>query len=197
MNSPVLDNGVAQGSVDKTIRRVGSTIRFRRKQINMTLNELSDSTGVSVSMLSMLERGLAGASIGTLVAVASALGLQMHDLFEHGAGAVASPVVRKGEQTEVQTSEGVIRRLAHHAAEQGLEIAVNEYEPGTASGERLIHHVGHEYGVVISGTLHVDLDGQVHVLGPGDAIRYDSATPHRIANRGRSRARAVWVNLAN
>lgn len=197
MDSPILDNLAAPNAVDKTIRRVGLTIRFRRKQIGMTLNELSENTGVSVSMLSMLERGVASGSIGTLVAVASALGLQMYDLFEHDDGASVSPVVRKDQQAEIQTSEGVVRRLAHHAAEQGLEIAVNEYEPGTASGERLIHHVGHEYGVVVSGTLHVELDGQVHVLGPGDAIRYDSTTPHRIANRGRSKARAVWVNLAN
>ncbi len=182
-------------AADETIRKVGSTIRARRKQVNMTLNDLAESTGVSVSMLSMLERGVAGASIGTLVAVASALRLQMHDLFDHPETDEVSPVTPRAAQTEVETSEGVVRRIAHHAADRGLEMAVNEYAPGTASGDKPVHHGGREYGIVISGSLTVELDGTSYKLRAGDAISYDSSTPHRIANEGRSPARAVWVNL--
>lgn len=163
----------------------------------MTLNELSERTGVSISMLSMLERGVAGASIGTLVAVASALRLQMHDLFEVDAEAERSPLVKREDQTEVLTGEGVLRRLVHHSNADGLEMVVNEYEPGTASGDRPLHHEGREFGVLISGSLTVELAGVSYRLRPGDAITYDSTTPHRIRNEGRSKARAVWVNLSS
>lgn len=182
-------------AADETIRVVGQRIRQRRKGVGMTLNDLADRTGVSVSMLSMLERGLAGASIGTLVAVSSALGVQMRDLFELSHDAEDSPVVRLEEQTEVETAEGVHRRLAHQAQEQGLEVAVNEYAPGTSSNDKPTRHDGVEYGVVLEGLITVQLGDASYVLHPGDAIRYDSTVPHKIANTNGAPARAVWVNL--
>lgn len=183
-------------AADETIRVVGERIRQRRKRIGMTLNDLADRTGVSVSMLSMLERGLAGASIGTLVAVSSALGVQMRDLFEQaGADESDSPVIRLEEQTEVETAEGVHRRLAVQAQDQGLEVAVNEYAPGTSSNDQPTHHEGMEYGVVIEGSITVELGDKTYVLHPGDAIHYDSTIPHKIANANSTLARAVWVNL--
>jgi len=178
-----------------TITRVGARIRARRKAEGLTLNDVAASTGVSVSMLSMLERGLAGASIGTLVAVASALHMQMYDLFEEPQYDGPEPVTRRDEQPQIETAEGVLRRLAHHSHEDGLEMAINEYEPHTASSEQATHHEGREFGIVLSGSLLIELDGVEHALRPGDAITYDSSVPHRIVNPGRSRARAVWVNL--
>lgn len=196
MKLPTLaESGHVTNAADSTIRQVGALIRTRRKSIDMTLNELADRTGVSVSMLSMLERGVAGASIGTLVAVASALRVQMHDLFDYAVEVESSPLIRRADQTEVETGEGVLRRVAHHSAAQGLEMAINEYAPHTASGDKPVHHDGREYGVVIAGALTVELDGVSYKLGIGDAISYSSATPHRITNHGRTKARAVWVNL--
>lgn len=102
---------------DATIRRIGVVIRHRRNERGLMLNGLADRTGVSVSMLSMLERGAAGASIGTLVAVASALQMQMNDLFVQDRNQT-SPVTLRNEQTQVQTGEGVLRRIAHHASKR-------------------------------------------------------------------------------
>jgi transcriptional regulator with XRE-family HTH domain len=184
-----------QAGADATIRRVGARIRTRRKELGLTLNELAERTGVSISMLSMLERGVAGASIGTLVAVASALHLQMHDLFEVADESSQSPLIRREDQTEVVTGEGVLRRLLHHSRNDGVEVVMHEYEPGTASGDRPLHHEGREFGVLLSGSLTVEVDGVSHRLRPGDAIAYDSTRPHRIANVGRGKARAVWVNV--
>lgn len=180
---------------DETIRLIGKRIRARRKQMGLTLNSLSERTGVSVSMLSMLERGLAGGSIGTLVAVSSVLGVQMRDLFETGDDGVTSPVTRLVDQTVVEMVEGVHRRISHDAREHGLEIVVNEYAPGTSSNDKPSHHEGVEYGVVIEGSLVVELGDRRFELQVGDAIHYESTVPHRIANVDGDVARAVWVNL--
>lgn len=180
---------------DATIRQVGARIRERRKQLGLTLNEVAERTGVSISMLSMLERGVAGASIGTLVAVASALHLQMHDLFEVAAESEHSPLIRREEQTEVVMGEGVLRRLVHRSRPDGIEMVLHEYEPGTVSADEPLHHEGREFGVLLSGSLTVELDGVSHRLRPGDAIAYDSTRPHRMVNPGRGKARAVWVGV--
>ena len=78
---------------------------------------------------------------------------------------------------------------------RGLEIAVNEFAPGGSSADSPLHHGGYEYGMLLEGELSVTLDGETHVLAPGDMISYDSTIPHRIENTGQVTARAVWVNL--
>lgn len=182
---------------EETVRRVGAVVREARTQRRLTLNELASQTGVSVSMLSMLERGVASPSIGTLVSVASALGLHMSELFGGMEGSDANPVRRVDDQVSFESEEGALRRVVHTDLGRGVEVCVNEYEPGTSSSGNPVHHGGTEYGVVLSGSLTVTLDGVDHVLRPGDGITYSSQVPHRIANAGRTRARAVWVNLDN
>jgi transcriptional regulator with XRE-family HTH domain len=185
----------SEATASATISGVGARIRVRRRELGLTLNEVSERTGVSVSMLSMVERGVAGASIGTLVAVVSALGVHMYDLFEDKRARPESPVTRKHDHPEVMTSEGVLRRLVHHSRPDGLELALNEYEPGTASGDAAVHHNGHEFGMLLSGTLTIELDGVEHPMRPGDSIAFDSTVPHRFVNTGRGKARAIWVNI--
>lgn len=182
-------------AAEQTMLLVGARIRAMRLRQQMTLRDVAERTGVSVSMLSMLERGVSTASVGTLVAVASALGVHMYDLFAHRDGADGSPVTRLSEQTVVRLGEGTTRRVAHNDAVAGLELAINEYDVDGASGPSATHHDGREFGVLISGQLTVELDGQSHVLEPGDVIAYSSDRPHRIANTGTERAVAVWVNL--
>ncbi|MCW2906454.1 MAG: puuR 2 [Actinomycetia bacterium] len=180
---------------DETVRAVGASIRAARKRRRLTLQELAERTGVSVSMLSMLERGVASPSIGTLVSVSSALGLHMAQLFQDPAAEPPSPVRRLADQVTVQAAEGVSRRLVHTDLDNDLEMVVNEYEPGTSSAAAPVHHDGLEFGLIISGNLTVRLGDVEYVLGAGDGISYDSTTPHVLTNRGPAKARAVWINV--
>jgi transcriptional regulator with XRE-family HTH domain len=191
-NSGTKSGGTA---ADQTIAMVGARVRTLRSRQGLTLKDVADRTGVSVSMLSMLERGVATASVGTLVSVASALGVHMYDLFDHPSGEDVSPVTPLEAQTVMRTSEGATRRVAHHDMLAGLELAVNTYDVGGASGPVATHHDGREFGVLISGSLTVEIEGEVHTLRPGDVIAYNSTRPHRIANGGDDQAVAVWVNL--
>ncbi|GAA1022064.1 DNA-binding protein [Acrocarpospora pleiomorpha] len=184
-----------QASADETMVQVGAKIRALRSRQGLTLKDVAERTGISVSMLSMLERGVSSASVGTLVSVASALGSHMYDLFDRPESKREHPVTRLGEQIVVHTAEGVTRRVAHNDTRAGVEMAVNAYTPGSASGPRATHHGGREFGVVISGALAVELDGDSHLLEPGDVISYASARPHRIVNVGTTEATAVWINI--
>jgi transcriptional regulator with XRE-family HTH domain len=185
-----------QSDAYETLLVVGTSVRIARKRHRMTLQDLSDRTGVSVSMLSMLERGTASPSIGTLVSVSAALGLHMAQLFQDPSAEGASPVRRLTDQVVIEAAEGVSRRLVHTDVEHDLEMAVNEYEPGSSSAVSPVHHDGLEFGLVLSGALTVRLDDVDYVLEPGDGISYSSDTPHVFANNGSTKVRAVWINVA-
>ncbi len=63
---------------------IGRAIRDARKRQDLTLKQLARRTGLSVSLLSQIERAESSASISSLYKIASALGLRMAELFgEH------------------------------------------------------------------------------------------------------------------
>lgn len=182
-------------SAGDAITLIGTRIRDVRTMKGMPLRALAEATGLSMSMLSLVERGKTSPSIGTLIAICSALDVHMADLLAPVNLVRASPVSRAEDQTVVQTRAGVERRILRDDRANGVEIAINQYAPGTGSNPVPIHHEGFEYGIVLDGQLTVELDGKIHTLKPGDLISYDSARSHRIWNHGSRKARALWVNL--
>lgn len=62
-------------------RAIGRTIRESRKTQELTLKQLARRTGLSVSLLSQIERAESSASISSLYKIASALRLKMAELF--------------------------------------------------------------------------------------------------------------------
>jgi transcriptional regulator with XRE-family HTH domain len=174
---------------------IGRNIRQLRVEKGMTLQALADLTGLSPSMLSLLERGRTGPSIGTLVVVASALGAQTSDLLGRLEGGLEDPVSRAADQRAFQTSAGVTRRILKQDQARGIEIAINDYRPGTSNAATAHGHEGFEYGLVLQGLMEVALNGQSYTLKPGDMISYPSPQPHRFTNVGKCRARTLWINL--
>jgi transcriptional regulator with XRE-family HTH domain len=185
---------VSVGRTD-VLKTIGKAVRRLRAEKGLTLQVLSKRSNLSVSMLSLIERGKAGPSIGSLVVLASVLEVEMTDLLGNGAPKEDKLVSRSKDQKSVQTSDGVTRRIVKTDPTHGLEIAINEYDASTASSPRPVKHEGFEYGMVLQGELQVTVDGAKHVLLPGDLISYPSTHPHRIANTSSKRARAVWINL--
>ena len=61
---------------------LGNVIRDRRKGQKLTLQQMSDKTGVSLGYLSQIELGKNSASIETLYRICLALGMKMSDLFQ-------------------------------------------------------------------------------------------------------------------
>ena len=62
-------------------RVIGETIRGLRKDRNLTLKQMARRTGLSVSLLSQIERAESSASISSLYKIASALDVRIQDLF--------------------------------------------------------------------------------------------------------------------
>ena len=62
-------------------RTIGSTIRGLRKEKDLTLKQMATRTGLSVSLLSQIERAESSASISSLYKIAVALDSRIQDLF--------------------------------------------------------------------------------------------------------------------
>lgn len=184
-----------QAVSEVTNRRLGAEIRRLRLHQGMTLLDIATETGLSASMLSMLERGKTGVSVGSLVAVASALGVTVGDLFQPSTSPELS-LVRYDEQQELTIGPGVTRRVVQRSRAHGLEVASLLLAPGAHTGTELVSHEGQEIVVLRSGRLTVQIGGTRTELSSGDSIRLDAASPHRFANTGTEVADVLVVAMS-
>lgn len=73
--------GLARTPEEQLHRVIGDRIRNMRKDQKLTLKQMSKRTGLSVSLLSQIERAESSASIPSLYKIACALDARMQDLF--------------------------------------------------------------------------------------------------------------------
>lgn len=108
-------------------------------------------------------------------------------------GGPLPPIVRSGTRARIELSEGITWDRLTPSDEAGVEFLEIAYPVGATSGEKLSRHSGREYGLVLEGTLTVELGFQTYTISQGDSIAFDSSTPHRLVNLSESPVRAVWV----
>jgi transcriptional regulator with XRE-family HTH domain len=181
--------------MNQTLAAIGVRIRGARIARSMTLQALADISGLSPSMLSLVERGRASPSIGSLIVIASALGIAMSDLIVDDSSTAENAVVRQADQRVIETAQHVVRRLLREDRARAVSVAINEYAPKTGSAPAPLSHAGFEYGFVLEGELTVEIDGNTHHLEKGDLISYSSRRQHRIWNHGKRLTRTLWFNL--
>ena len=73
--------GLARTPEEQLHRVIGDTIRNLRKEKDLTLKQMAKRTGLSVSLLSQIERAESSASISSLYKIALALESRIQDLF--------------------------------------------------------------------------------------------------------------------
>ena len=73
--------GLARTPQEQLHRIIGDTIRTMRKERELTLKQMSRRTGLSISLLSQIERAESSPSISSLYKIAVALDSKIHDLF--------------------------------------------------------------------------------------------------------------------
>ncbi|WP_211754438.1 helix-turn-helix domain-containing protein [Nocardioides gansuensis] len=190
---------------------IGERIRAERGRRGLTVRGLAGDAGVSASLISQIETAKAQPSVSTLYAIATALGIGVEDLLSEGGdghpqagrddradvGGVrrrVGPVVRPGDLEPIELESGVTWELLGQVPGVHTEFLRVTYPPGasSSSSDRLMRHPGTEYGYLVSGELVLTLGFEEHVLRPGDAISFESRTPHCYRNRSDEPAVGIW-----
>jgi len=76
------DKGLLRNPDEKLLVTVGARIRTCRKDQDLTLKQVARRTGLSVSLLSQIERAESAASVASLYRITSALQTDMQSIFE-------------------------------------------------------------------------------------------------------------------
>jgi DNA-binding transcriptional MerR regulator/quercetin dioxygenase-like cupin family protein len=170
---------------------VGERLRRLRTRAHKTLKEVSETTGLSISFISALERGGSGASVASLRRLAGAYGVTMRELF--GADLEQSSPLVRGEDRPVMQWDNGVRFEEMASGEKVMDPSYIRVPPGAGS-EGFYSHNGEEFVYVISGVLFVELKDQgTYRVAPGDTLYFPSTTQHRWW-AGDGPVEAVYVN---
>lgn len=165
---------------------IGPNIRRRRQALGLSLDALAQSSGVSATMLSEVERAVKNPTVKLAYQIARALGCTLTDLLEEAPIRPVS-VVRAGERRRlIDPDSGVVRYgLAPELLGNHLEIAWYSIPPGQSSGELDANRPGVvELVTVLSGRLTFRRGGETHHLTAGDTITYGPQTTTEYCNDG-------------
>jgi transcriptional regulator with XRE-family HTH domain len=176
-----------------TEAQVGERLRAIRILRRRTLRDVAEAAGVSESFVSQLERGRSSASVATLQRLASALGVEISDLFTTN-GVPRPRVLRRDARQLLVWGHLGRKALLTPKPFHSLEVVAAEFEPGGSTGdEAYTHGDSEELLLVVRGRVHVQLETDIYDLGTGDSVQYRSSTPHRVSNPGDELAEVLFV----
>lgn len=207
--------GRRNGGTEPEYITIGDRLRQARLARAMSLRKLAQVLGVSPSLISQVETGRAKPSVNTLYALATELGISLDELLfvdappalpasgdetaprEEEMTLPRDPVQRAASRMSIRLGSGVVWERLTTESIRNVDFLYVTYEVGGASSpeNEYQRHSGQEWGYVLAGSLKVRIGFDEFVLGPGDAITFDSGTPHRLVNAGNEPVRAVWYVL--
>ena len=169
---------------------LGKKIKQMRNQLGLTQAELADRCELTKGYISQLENDLNSPSIATLTDILSALGSNLAEFFKEEAE--EKVVFTKEEFIEKDTDGVVWNWLIPNAQKNMMEPVLVELAEGVAtSGD--VPHEGEEFGYVLEGKIAIELGKKRYLCKKGEAFYYPASKPHCIINKGKGKAKFLWV----
>lgn len=156
-----------------------SVLRRLREQHEMTLADLSAASGVSVPVISKLERNQQSAELDTLYRLGRAFGMSTTDLL----ALTESPLAHRGEENTHRSGQFKFRQIRFANV-----VALLGTAPASSKVSRPeIHHDDTEVCWVLEGKLKLSLPHEECVLETGQCMQFDAIQQHTYESLADSR----------
>lgn len=181
-------------------KHIGERIKRLRLKKSMGLVELGRHAGLSASFLSQLETGRVVPTLRNLARIAMVFSKDLSYFFEPDPGAVFRIHRRKDRvkmpQTGAEPPAYFFESLGYLVPDRQMDPFFAEFVPLAGETEPAVHrHPGFEFLYVLEEGLELRHGDQRCVLGAGDAVYFDSNTPHSYQCAGGKPAGAIIVTM--
>jgi len=176
--------------------RIANRVRVLRTELHMTLEALAARSGVSRSMISLIERGESSATAVVLEKIATALKVSLATLFEDSSRP-ANPVSRHDERVSWRDPQsGYVRRNISPA---NFPSPLQIVEVDLPAGASVAYETGarevsiHQQIWVQEGRVEVTVGNVTYRLSENDCLAMQLNQPIAFRNRSRKVARYIVV----
>lgn len=177
---------------------IGVTVQTLRKRSRMTLNDLSQSAGISLSAVSKIENGQVSPNYDTILRLAMGLKVEVAELFgskPRDAATGRLVVTRAGQGLRQSTPHYEYQMLCAGLASKEFTPLLTRISARSISEfDELQGHRGEEFFYVLSGSvvLHSDHYAMIQ-LNTGDSCYFDSSMGHALTSSGKEDALILWI----
>jgi transcriptional regulator with XRE-family HTH domain len=184
----------SQGKDDFVID-VGQKIRNLRRRLGLSIEALSQRSGLSTAAIQKIETNHMVPTIISLMKISRALGEKVSFFVEEGNGAGQIILIRRKERKRFysQRSRSSQEYITGQLENRVLEGGIFNVEAGGKSGQEMNSHPGEEIIFCVKGKIEVATPSRIYLLSSGDTLHFRSDIPHRWRNSGKTPAQLIWI----
>lgn len=183
---------------EDTLVQISNKIKDKRREQNITVQELADRAKVSKGLISQIENSRTIPSLIVLIDIIKALNIDLNVFFRdfrnHDDHQMV--IVKKAgeyERFEKEDAEGfVYQRIFTQSVNKGtVDIVMLELEPNAK--RPMVETEAYEYKYIIKGDVSYTIDNKVYELSAGDSLLFDGRIPHTPTNIGKDKAMMLVI----
>ena len=169
---------------------IGSKIKSIRESKNITIDEISERSGLSVEQINSIETDTNLPSLGPLIKIARALGVRLGTFLDDSdaLGPIVCRAVDREKESSISFSNDAAdarkhmeyHPLAQQKAGRHMEPFVIDINPEESPSFQLSAHEGEEFIYVMQGEVEIVYGKETYTLKEGDSIFYDSIVNHHV-----------------
>ena len=182
---------------------VGAKIKGIRESKNLTIEEISERSGLSVEQITSIETDQNLPSLGPLIKIARALGVRLGTFMDDNdaLGPVITRAADRERDSSISFSNGATdarkhmdyHPLAQQKAGRHMEPFIIDINPEDGNEFQLSAHEGEEFVYVMEGEVEIVYGKDKYLLKQGDSIYYDSIVNHHLHGAPAKSARILAV----
>lgn len=180
---------------------VGSKVKSIREAKKITIEQVSERSGLTVEQIEIIEQNKNLPSLAPLIKIARVLGVRLGTFLDDNDN--LGPVVCRKEDkpesisfsSETANSHNHLNffALAQTKAGRHMEPFLIDIDSASKNGYQLSSHEGEEFIYVLEGQIEVTYGKNKYVLNAGESIYYDSIVDHNVHAANESKAKMLAV----
>ena len=183
---------------DDILIQISNRIKERRREKNITVQELATQANVSKGLISQIENSRTIPSLIVLIDIVKALNIDLNEFFKDiRTKSKLSPIlIRRKEEYEHFEKEHangfhyqrILTRFIDHST---VDIVILELEPNAT--RPLVETDAYEYKYILAGEIEYQFGEERIKLSQGDSVLFDGRIPHTPINLGNQTASMLVV----
>lgn len=178
--------------------QISNRIKERRREKNITVQELAVRANVSKGLISQIENSRTIPSLIVLIEIIKALEIDLNEFFKDIRSKSANlPIVikRKSDYGHFEKEHAIgfhyQRIFTQSISQSTIDIVILELEPNAI--RPLVVTDAFEYKYIISGEIEYQFNEEKIILAQGDSMLFDGRIPHTPINLGLQKASMLVI----
>jgi len=176
--------------------KIGENIRAQRKNKDMTLRELSVTSGVALATLSRIETNKMTGTIQSHLAIASALNLTLPQLYgesDTDVNSIEFQSITNRTDSFVHNDKASYNMLTNNVLSKKMMPIILKIAPGGITAKEALSNQAEKFIYILKGQCVAHIENETHNLKKGETLYFDASLKHCFENNTKDEMQAICI----